>query len=319
MATIVLFVRRGDMEKITVIGAGLMGHGIAQVFAANGHAVAVYDPNAEALAQVPERVRENLRALGHSESAARHIALHLTLHENLSTAAAEADFVFEAAPEKLPLKQQIFEQLSQCTGPDCILASNTSVIPITEIAANLTDRHRVIGAHWWNPPYLVPLVEVVQSPASDSECIGRCIDLLRRVGKTPVHVRRDVPGFIGNRLMHALWREAISIVNAGICDAPTVDLVVKNSFGMRLPVLGPLENADLVGLDLTLDIQNIILPHLEASGQPNPLLTERVNERQLGMKTGRGFYQWTPESAQAVRDRLTQHLRKAVKIATASK
>lgn len=301
------------MEKIAVIGAGLMGHGIAQVFAANGHDVTVCDPSPDVLNLVPERVRANLLALGHSESAARHISLHLSLSGDV-TAAADADFVFEAAPEKLPLKREIFAKLADCTGPDCVLASNTSVIPIRDIAAGMFECRRVLGAHWWNPPYLVPLVEVVQTGCTDPALVTRTIDLLRRVGKTPVHVQRDIPGFIGNRLMHALWREAISLVNDGVCDAATIDLVVKNSFGMRLPVLGPMENADLVGLDLTLDIQNIILPHLETSGQPSELLSRNVCEHRLGMKTGEGFYKWTEESAQVVRDRLTQHLRKAVRL-----
>jgi 3-hydroxybutyryl-CoA dehydrogenase len=305
------------MEKIAVIGAGLMGHGIAQVFATNGHDVTVCDPVAEVLEQVPERVRANLLGLGYSESAAQHISRHLTLSPEL-TAAAGADFVFEAAPEKLPLKREIFAQLADCTGPHCVLASNTSVIPIRQISAGMLECRRVLGCHWWNPPYLVPLVEVVQSGCTDDALITRTIDLLRRVGKSPVHVQRDIPGFIGNRLMHALWREAISLVNDGVCDAATIDLVVKNSFGMRLPVLGPMENADLVGLDLTLDIQGYILPHLETSGQPSPLLARNVAEKRLGMKTGEGFYKWTEESAQAVHDRLTQHLRRAVRLPKAS-
>jgi 3-hydroxybutyryl-CoA dehydrogenase len=127
-----------------------------------------------------------------------------------------------------------------------------------------------------------------------------------------VHVKRDVPGFVGNRLQHALWREAISIVESGICDAETVDLVVKNSFGMRLPILGPLENADLVGLDLTQAIHNVILRDLEASPEPSPLLARYLSEQRLGMKTGKGFYEWTPESAQSLRERLTRYLRDVI-------
>ena len=296
------------MERIAVIGAGLMGHGIAQVFACHGHAVVVHDPVPEALARTQERVRANLRALGLLESAAEHISMDATL----AGAVADADVVFEAAPEDLGLKHKIFAELARATRPACILASNTSVIPIGEIASGVPDAHRVLGTHWWNPPYLIPLVEVVQAPCTDLTSIARMMELLKRVGKVPVHVRRDVPGFVGNRLQHALWREAISIVAAGICDAETVDLVVKNSFGMRLPVLAPLENADLVGLDLTLAIHKMILPHLEASGAPSTLLEECVKAQRLGMKTGSGFYDWTPETAQAVRDRLTTYLRNVV-------
>jgi 3-hydroxybutyryl-CoA dehydrogenase len=296
------------MENIAVIGAGLMGHGIAQVFAVKGHEVAIHDPFAEVLARVPERVLANLHSLGFDESDVERISLHSTL----KAAVEKADIVFEAAPENLALKQDIFAQMSQATKAGCILASNTSVIPIGEIAAKAEDPSRILGTHWWNPPYLIPLVEVIQATRTESVYVEKCIDLLKRVGKAAVHVKRDVPGFVGNRLQHALWREAISIVAAGICDAETVDLVVKNSFGMRLPVLGPLENADLVGLDLTLAIHNVILRHLEASPEPSSLLARYIGEQRLGMKTGRGFYEWTPEAAQGVRDRLTRHLRNAI-------
>ena len=296
------------MGKIAVIGAGLMGHGIAQVFAVRGHEVAIYDPFPEVLARVPERVRANLRGLGIDEAMVNKIAQHNTLE----AAVEKADIVFEAAPENLELKQDIFARLSTSTTPDCILASNTSVIPIGEIAAKAEDPGRILGTHWWNPPYLIPLVEVIQAPHTESIYIEKCMGLLQQAGKVAVHVKRDVPGFVGNRLQHALWREAISIVAAGICDAATVDLVVKNSFGMRLPILGPLENADLVGLDLTHAIHNVILRHLEASPEPSPLLARYLSERRLGMKSGKGFYEWTPESAQSVRERLTRYLRDVI-------
>jgi 3-hydroxybutyryl-CoA dehydrogenase len=302
------------MERIAVVGAGLMGHGIAQVFASHGHPVAIYDVIPEALARVPERVRANLRALGETESYADKI----TLHNTMAAAVADADLVVEAVLEKLPLKQEIFRKLAQRTHPNCILASNTSVIPITAIAANVADAGRILGTHWWNPPYLVPLVEVIQAERTELKYVERCLALLQLVGKTPVHVKRDVPGFVGNRLQHALWREAISIVAAGICDARTVDLVVKNSFGLRLPVLGPLENADLAGLDLTLDIHSVILRDLDASPDPSPLLRHYVDEQCLGMKSGRGFYEWTAESAQQLRDRLTQHLGAATRRSAAA-
>lgn len=294
-----------SMEKIAIVGAGLMGHGIAQVFAVKGYMVAIHDPYPEVLARVPDRVRANLRNLGLAESAAERISLHPKFESGVE----QADIVFEAAPEDLALKRDIFARLAAATQPGCILASNTSVIPIGEIAARVGDARRVLGTHWWNPPYLIPLVEVVQAARTETQYVERCIDLLHRAGKVAVHVKRDVAGFVGNRLQHALWREAISIVAAGICDAETVDLVVKNSFGMRLPVLGPLENADLVGLDLTLAIHKVILRHLEAGGEPSPLLAQYVEEQRLGMKTNRGFYDWTPESAESVRYRLIQHLR----------
>lgn len=293
------------MERIAVIGAGMMGHAIAQVFAVKGYSVALYDPLKDVLNTAPAKVRANLKLMGLDEDATDNI----TLCDSLSQAAHDADFVVEAGPENLEIKQRIFVDLANNTSENCILASNTSVIPITAIAAEVADGGRVLGTHWWNPPYLIPLVEVVQTERTELAMVERCIGLLQRVGKVAVHVKRDVPGFVANRMQHALWREAISIVEHGICDAETVDLCVKNSFGMRLPVLGPLENADLVGLDLTLAIHNTILQQIEASPNPSPYLIDKVNKGELGMKTGRGFYgEWTQEKAQAVRTRLSSYL-----------
>jgi 3-hydroxybutyryl-CoA dehydrogenase len=237
-------------ERVAVVGAGLMGHGIAQVFATAGRPVAVWDPDPVARTSVAARVSANLRATGRGQDALER----LHVRDSLEDAVGDADVVIEAAPEDLPLKQELFERLDQLAPAGAMLATNTSVMSVGEIGARAKRRERVLGTHWWNPPYLIPLVEVVRAQATAEEVVRRMMELLAEVGKTPVRVRRDVPGFVGNRLQHALWREAIAILAAGICDAETVDTVVKQSFGRRLGVLGPLENADLVGLDLTLAI-----------------------------------------------------------------
>jgi 3-hydroxybutyryl-CoA dehydrogenase len=290
--------------KIGIVGGGLMGHGIAQVLAGKGAAVTVHDPDPETLKSVPQRIASNLRTIGSDESIAQRVKLAATLEE----AAQEADVVFEAAPERMALKQDLFAQLDEIANPQAILASNTSVMRITEIAAKTQTPERVVGTHWWNPPYLVPLVEVVQGEKTAPETVQRTIALLQEAGKTPVHVKRDVPGFIGNRLQHALWRQALELVDQGVCDAEAVDTVVKASFGNRLAVLGPIENADLVGLDLTLDIHAYVLPTLDPPSQPAAGLKERVDNGDLGMKTGAGYRRWTAEEADEVRRRLLAHL-----------
>ena len=290
--------------RVAIVGAGLMGHGLAQVFAEARAEVTIHDPVPGQLATVIDRVSANLEAVGRDPEAVARI----TPCERLADAVARAELVIEAGPEDLAIKQAIFGELDALAPEDAILATNTSSIPIGRIAGGASNRGRVIGTHWWNPPYLIPLVEVVPTAETEAEVLTRMIELLRASGKTPVHVQRDVPGFVGNRLQHALWREAMALVAEGVCDAETVDTVVKNSFGLRLAVLGPLENADLIGLDLALSIHEQILPHIDRTPGPSPYLRELVSEGRLGMKTGRGFRSWTTSEADAVKHRLTAHL-----------
>lgn len=295
--------------KIAVIGAGLMGHGIALVMARAGHDVTVTDPAPEARAALHGRIRESLALMGLEDAADATLA-KVSLADDMAAAVGSADVVFEAAPEKMALKQAIFAEVEAYAPRSCILASNTSVMPITEIMSGLKHRERALGTHWWNPPHLIPLVEVIRTEWTDASAATSMVDLLTAAGKTPVRVEKDVPGFIGNRLQHALWREAISLVERGICDAESVDTVIKSCFGRRLAVLGPLENADLVGTDLTLDIHNTVLADLEDRKGPSPYLEQLVAEGKLGMKTGEGFRKWTPDAASKVRDRVSTHLTK---------
>jgi 3-hydroxybutyryl-CoA dehydrogenase len=294
-------------ERIAVIGAGLMGSGIAQIFAAAGHDVALFDASAEALAQAPRTIANNLRDLGCPPLDPQR----LTHHRTLAAAAVGADFVFECAPERLDVKRQIFMQLGEHAPAGAVLASNTSVIPITRISENLECAPRIIGTHWWNPAHLIPLVEVVPTVRTEPRCVESMIALLRRVGKSPVRLGRDIAGFVGNRLQFALWREAQWLVAEGVCDARTLDDIVKSSFGPRLAVLGLMENADLIGLDLTLDINRVVTPDLHRSPEPNALLQRLVAAGRLGFKTGSGFREWTPESIAECRRRLTRHLAQA--------
>jgi 3-hydroxybutyryl-CoA dehydrogenase len=291
--------------RIAVIGAGLMGHGIAQVFAVAGHEVSITDAVAQNLETVTSRIAANLRDLGTDENAATHVRPCASIAD----AVRDADYVVEAVSEDLPLKQKIFAEIERHVRPDTILASNTSVIPITSIMQNLTHRERALGTHWWNPPYLVPLVEVIETQWTSPAAIQWTMTLHEAAGKKPAHVKKDVPGFIGNRLQHALWREAISLVERGICDAETVDAVVKASFGRRLAVLGPLENADQVGTDLTLAIHNIVLPAIESRPEASPYLKNLVAEKKLGFKTGEGFRKWSAAEQAALRSKVTAHLK----------
>jgi 3-hydroxybutyryl-CoA dehydrogenase len=293
--------------RIAVIGAGLMGHGLAQVFALAGHDVTIYDAVAASLATVKDRISANLRDLGDDPRAVERVRPT----GDLADGVRDADYVVEAVSEDLPLKQKLFAAIETHVRADTILASNTSVIPITDIMRGLARRERALGTHWWNPPYLVPLVEVIGTEWTSPAVIDFTMQLHRDAGKTPAHVKKDVPGFIGNRLQHALWREAIALVEHGICDAETVDTVIKAAFGRRLAVLGPLENADMVGTDLTLAIHKTVLPAIESRPGPSPYLEKLVAAGKLGFKSGEGFRKWTPEQQAELRGKVLRHLKRA--------
>jgi 3-hydroxybutyryl-CoA dehydrogenase len=293
------------MVKVAIIGAGLMGHGLALVFAQGGHDVCVTDPQADALMSLHARVRTTLAALGRPDDCLARIHPVASLEE----AVVKAELVVEAAPEKLELKQDLFARIEVAASESCIFASNTSVIPIGQVMAKVKNKARALGTHWWNPPYLVPLVEVIQTADTNPLHVITMMEMLKALGKVPVHVKKDVPGFVGNRLQHALWREAISLVEHGVCDAETVDQVVKNSFGRRLAVLGPIENADLVGTDLTLDIHNQVLASLEDTHTPSPYLQKLVGDGRLGFKSNQGFKAWDDSKKEKLRKKVTEHLK----------
>jgi 3-hydroxybutyryl-CoA dehydrogenase len=299
-------------HTVAVIGAGMMGPGIAQVFAARGHTVRVQDIAAERLSAVAPRVRANLAMMVPyglaDEPAIPAILSRISTTGDLAEACAGATLVIEAITENLELKQELFAELDRITEREAILCSNTSVISITRIGERARWRGRILGTHFYQPPFLVPLVEVVRTEFTDPRAMDLVIDLLRDAGKVPVRVQKDIPGFIANRMQHALWREAFALIDEGVCDPETIDIAVRNSFGMRLPVLGPAANADMVGLDLTLAIHDYVLPYLNASPLPSSTLRAAVARGELGFKTSSGFLQWTGESIAAARERLATHL-----------
>jgi 3-hydroxybutyryl-CoA dehydrogenase len=274
--------------------------------------VRLTDANGSVLASAQGRVRANLEKMAaHGiafASGIDEIVERIQVAPDLPEACADVDLVFEAVIEDLRLKQQLFVKLDELCPPHVVLCSNTSVISITEIASLARNRERIIGTHFWNPPYLIPLVEVVRAQDSADWSLQAAYELLLRAGKQPVRVHKDVPGFVGNRLQHALWREAFALIDAGICDPATVDQVIRSGFGLRLPVLGPVETADMIGLDLTLSIHEYILKHLNTDSTPSRALRERVESGKLGFKTGEGFLHWSDEEIVQSRQRLASYL-----------
>lgn len=300
-----------EIKYILICGAGMMGKNIAFVMAQNpAYVIDVYDVHDT---NVHEDIRRNVEpliqknALTREELEERLTRISFTTDMD-SKQVARADVVIEAIFEDMALKRETFAKLEERCRPDTIFCTNSSVMSPSEISANLKHRERFVATHFWNPAHLIPLVEVVKSDASSDEVAQTVIDLLCGVGKEAVLCKKDVPGFIGNRMQHALWREALYIVEAGIADAETVDKAVKYSFGLRLPQLGPLENADMVGLDLVCNIQNYLLPHLADSHTPSPVMTTLREEGKLGFKSGQGLQSWTPEQIEKSKADLNKYL-----------
>jgi len=298
--------------KITILGSGLMGSGIALMGALHDHPVTLYDTQEKALAQAIPSIRKNLELMAQSRNDLPEtmdiILNRISLTSELKDAVNGAEFIIECVPENMELKQNLFKEIDMMCPLETILCTNTSVMSITEIASKSVNRQRIVGTHFWNPPFLIPLVEIVPTVDTSAIVVERTFNLLVAIGKHPVRVNKDVPGFVANRLQHALWREAISIVERGIADAETVDECVRYGFGLRLPILGPLENSDMVGTDLTFAIHSYILKHLESSSEPSPLLQEMMEDGSLGFKSGSGFFSWTREEISNSREKLVQYL-----------
>ena len=301
-----------EIKNVLIAGGGMMGKNIAFVFSSNpAYDITVYDlfPT-----DVYAGIRKNTEPLGLSEEELSERLSRISFTTDLdSDLIKKADLVIEAVFEDMKVKRETFAKLEERCRPDTIFCTNTSVMSPSEISAELKYRERFVGTHFWNPGHLIPLVEVVKSDATSDETANTVMEVLAAVGKEPVLCKKDVPGFIANRMQHALWREAISIVENGIADAATVDKAVKYSFGLRLPQLGPIENADMVGLDLTYNIHDYILQHLEDSHKPSPLLTKLREEGKLGFKSGEGFQSWTPEQIAESNAALNEYLVRMLK------
>ncbi len=299
------------IKNILIAGGGMMGKNIAFVFTSNPEfQVAVYDLYQTDVyagirtncAQLLEKGVITEQELGERLS---RISFTTDLESDLIK---NADLVVEAVFEDMAIKQETFAKLEARCRRDTIFCTNSSVMSPSQISAKLEHRERFVGTHFWNPGHLIPLVEVIKSDATSDETATTVMEVLASVGKKPVLCKKDVPGFIANRMQHALWREAISIVEHGIADAKTVDDAVKYSFGLRLPQLGPLENADMVGTDLTYNIHDYILRDLEDSHSPSPLLKQLRDEGKIGFKTGEGFQKWTEEEVKQSNADLNEYL-----------
>ena len=299
------------IERVAVIGAGLMGHGIALEFAAAGRRVAITDASAVALEQGLANMRrgaDTLADLGVAPRAACASAMQrVTAHAALAGAVAGADLVIEAVSEDLALKQRVFAELDRACGAEVVLASNTSTFMPSALAAGARRPERILVAHYFNPPHLLPVVEVVPHPGTAPDVVARVRTLYHSLGKRPVVLQREVAGFIANRLQQALLREAVALVEGGVASAADVDAVTSGSFGRRLAVAGPFEVSDLAGLDVIAAIARELWPDL-ATGGIADLLAAPAAGGHYGAKSGRGFGHWPPERVAAAKGRIATAL-----------
>jgi 3-hydroxybutyryl-CoA dehydrogenase len=307
-----------EKASASPFGAGMMGQGCTQAFAMAGHEVRLHSLDDELFRGIRDRIRADLvflaeRGLGRLDGVDETLSL-VTTTTRLDEALDGADFVLECIFENLEAKRSLFREIEAQVRPDVVLATNTSVIRIGEIAEALNLPGRFLGTHWWNPAYLIPIVEIIPGEKTTEETLEAATQVMRGAGKLPVLISKDAPGFVGNRLLHALYREAMSIVEQGIADPATVDLVLKYGPGMRFEVLAPFEHMDMVGLDLGIAVESYLWPHLEDTHEVMPMLTEKVAKGELGFKSGGvGFHTWTPEGQKALRDGLLEHLIRQVK------
>lgn len=300
------------ISNLAIIGAGLMGHGIAQEFALAGYEVHLCDLTDDKLKQATKNIQANLQMLvgigAIAQEQAESVLTNIHPGTELEEAVAKADVVIEAVFENLELKRELFQKLDRLCPEHTILASNTSSLMPSSLASATRRPDKVLVTHYFNPSYLLPLVEIVRHQATSDKTVTTIYDLLTRVGKSPAIVRKEVPGFVGNRLQAALFREALSIVEQGIATPQDVDIVVKTGFGRRYAAAGPFEVFEMAGWDLVLAVAQYLYPDLESSTEIPAILSDKVETGQLGLKTGKGFYDWTPETAEALRQRMGQVL-----------
>ena len=301
-----------DISKIGVIGAGLMGHGIALNFALGGYDVYLNDTSDESLEKALESVGTSLETMLNvglaDEASAVAVPGRIHTSTSMEETVADVDFVVEAVFEDMDVKHEVFARLDELSPERTILSSNTSSFMSSQLAPATKRPDKVVVANWWNPPYLLPLVEIVRGAQTSDHTIDTTAGLFTKLGKQPVVLQKESVGFIGNRMQFALLREAISVVEQGIATAEDVDLVVTSSFGRRLAVAGPFEVFDLAGWDTISHIIDQLFPLIESSPDSPALIKDKVDKGEFGVKSGKGFYNWSDDAVAELRGRVGRAL-----------
>ncbi|MEI2385228.1 3-hydroxyacyl-CoA dehydrogenase family protein [Breoghania sp. JC706] len=302
------------IKKIAVIGAGTMGHGIAETFTLYGYSVNLFDVNAEVLEKAKQQIREELSGLvaeDYTSVADADAALaRIETVTDMAKAVADRDFVIEAAPEKMELKQQLLKSLDELAPKHAILATNTSSLSFAEMCALLSEdrKKRTMVNHWYNPAHLMPLVELSFFGNMPAEIYEEVAALYASVEKQTAKVLKDVPGLIANRIQQGVAREAFSLIEKGVAEPADIDIALKFGPAFRYATTGQLEVADFGGLDIWCVVGDNLLQAMDNSTQANPMLRKKVSEGKLGLKSGEGFFQYPPEKIAAIRQKFTHRL-----------
>jgi 5-formyl-3-hydroxy-2-methylpyridine 4-carboxylic acid 5-dehydrogenase len=291
-----------NINKVAVVGAGTMGPGMAATFARHGYDTTLSDISAEQLEKAKgtiDFVFKTLLGGGFVTEAEVEAARgRLTLTDDQASAVADADYVVETVPERLEIKRAVFQQLSEQARPDAVLASNTSGIPITTLQEGLKNPGRVIGMHWSNPPHLIPVIEVIKGDQTSQSTVETTVAVVESVDMVPGIVDRDIPGFVENRILYAIMREALHLLDEGVASAEDIDKITKWGIGYKLAVIGPLELLDVAGLDIYTAVASYLNKDLSNNTGISSTVTSKVDEGKLGLKTQGGLFEYTPEQIQ---------------------
>ncbi len=294
------------MTKAAVVGLGTMGPGIAATLARGGMQVAAYDLNPEQREKAPPMMalaQKVLGALGVEDKGGS-----VEIPDSLEATLASAELAVETVPEKLEIKQAVFKEIDALVGTDCVLASNTSGIPIGKLQEGNSNPARVVGMHWSNPAHVIPMIEVIAGAATAQDTVDWMCETIKGLGLLPVVVKRDVPGFVENRILYALLRECVDLVEQGVIDAEGLDTCVSWGIGYKLSVIGPMALLDVAGLDIYQAVGSYLNADLSTRSDVSPYVTDKTAVGRLGMKTGGGIFDYTPEEAAALRDQRAKKL-----------
>ncbi|MBA63204.1 MAG: hypothetical protein CMJ76_12675 [Planctomycetaceae bacterium] len=293
-----------EFENITIVGLGTMGHGIAQTIALAGGNVRAFDSDNAHIDQLHKRISDNLSVMMEAEAIAEvsvsEVLDRITCFESQAAALDQADFVIEAIAENLHVKQEFFASCEACVAPEVVMASNTSSFPVTAISQGLQYPSRVINTHWFNPPHVIPVVEVIPGTKTNLDTIERTTKFLKELGKHPVRIHQELPGFVLNRLQVALFREMLDLVGRGVISAEDLDIAVRGSLGLRWAAVGPMRVGDFGGWDILTKVYEVLASEIRSDIQLPDVLVRMQAEGKLGLKTGQGFFEFPEDDQQRV-------------------